>query len=69
MQNGIDFESWYEDFNRFAGDLYPGRYTRDAVKDLVEVGRQVNQAAKEKKLADRRAQLSIPRAAGSGAGK
>ncbi len=48
MQNGIDFESWYEDFNRFAGDLYPGRYTRDAVKDLVEVGRQVNQAAKEK---------------------
>ena len=49
MRNGIDFETWYENFNRFAGDLYPGRYTRDVVKDLVEVGRQVREAAKEKK--------------------
>ena len=48
MQNGINFETWYEDFNRFAGDLYPGRYTRDVVKDLVEVGRQVQDAAKQK---------------------
>ena len=48
MQNGIDFETWYEDFNRFAGDLYPGRYTRDVVKDLVEAGRQVQQAAGQK---------------------
>ena len=32
-QDGIDLDTWYEDFNRFAGDLYPGRYTRDYVKD------------------------------------
>ena len=35
MQNGIRFDTWYEDFNRYAGDLYEGRYTRDYVKDLV----------------------------------
>ena len=48
MPNGIDFETWYEDFNRFAGDLYPGRYTRGAVKNLVEIGRQVQEAARAK---------------------
>ena len=48
MLNGVDFESWYEDFNRFAGDLYPGRYTRGVVQELVEVGLQVQQMAREK---------------------
>lgn len=49
MSDGINFESWYEDFNRFAGDLYPDRYTRDFVKDLVETGHKVRQVARDKK--------------------
>ena len=48
MPHTIQFERWYEDFNRFSGDLYPGRYTRDFVKELVEQGEQVLAAAEEK---------------------
>lgn len=48
MRNGIRFESWYDDFNRFAGDLYEGRYTSDYVKDLVELGKEVRTLADEK---------------------
>jgi quinolinate synthase len=48
MARPIQFERWYEDFNRFAGDLYPGRYTRDFVKELVEQGRHVAELAKAK---------------------
>ena len=36
MNQPVQFDRWYDDFNRFAGDLYPGRYTRDFVRDLVE---------------------------------
>ena len=53
MQNGIHFDAWYEDFNRFAGDLYPGRYTRDYVKDLVEAAKNVRE------LADRKSSLIV----------
>lgn len=48
IRNGISFESWYEDFNCFAGDLYEGRYTSDYVKDLVAVGKEVRARADEK---------------------
>ena len=47
-QDGIQLDTWYEDFNRFAGDLYPGRYTRDYVKDLVDIGRRVRELAEKK---------------------
>ncbi len=45
MQNGISFEKWYDHFNRFSADLYPGRYTADYVRDLVEVGKRVKALA------------------------
>ena len=45
MQNGINFETWHDHFNRYAGDLYPGRYTSDYVRDLVEVGKNVRALA------------------------
>ena len=48
-QDGIQLDTWYEDFNRFAGDLYPGRYTRDYVKDLVDIGRRVRELAEQKR--------------------
>lgn len=49
MPGDMQFDTWYDRFNRFAGDLYPGRYTNDYVKDLVEVGKQVNELAQSKK--------------------
>lgn len=49
MQNGISFDGWYDRFSRYAEDLYPGRYTRDYVKDLVETGKRVRALAAEKK--------------------
>jgi len=48
MREGIQFESWYRRFNRLAGDLYPGRYTREYVKDLVEMGGEVRALARRK---------------------
>ncbi len=48
MSEKVQFDRWYEDFNRFAGDLYPGRYTREFVQDLVEQGRKVLDLAREK---------------------
>ncbi len=48
MTNGIRFDAWYERFSRFAGDLYPGRYSRDYVHALVEMGKQVQALAQEK---------------------
>ena len=48
MRNGIHFERWYEDFNRYAGDLYPGRYTSAYVKELVEISQDVRRLAQEK---------------------
>ena len=51
MTEPIQFDRWYEDFNRFAGDLYPGRYTREFVRDLVEQGRKVQELAEQKSSA------------------
>ena len=48
MKNGISPERWYEDFNRFAGDLYPGRYTRAFVEELAEQGKRAKVLAAEK---------------------
>ncbi|MBI1353712.1 MAG: quinolinate synthase NadA [Acidobacteria bacterium] len=48
MTDPIQFDDWYDKFNRFSGDLYPGRYTRDFVRDLVEQGREVAALAKQK---------------------
>jgi quinolinate synthase len=42
------FDSWYERFNRLAGDLYPGRYSRDHVRNLVHWGREVMDLAQRK---------------------
>lgn len=49
MDNWIQVDSWYDRFNRFAGDLYPGRYTREFVVDLVEQAKEVKSLAAEKK--------------------
>lgn len=49
MPGEIQFETWYERFNRFAGDLYPGRYTTEYVKDLIETGKQVQELAECKR--------------------
>ena len=48
MRNRPEFGTWHERFNRFAGDLYPHRYTRDYVTDLVEIGHEVLSLAREK---------------------
>jgi quinolinate synthase len=49
MHNGSTFDSWYERFSRYAGDLYPGRYTRAFVQDLVDMGQRVAVLAREKR--------------------
>jgi quinolinate synthase len=48
MRNGITFEAWYERFSRFGEDLYPGRYSRNYVHELVEMGRKVRSLAQQK---------------------
>ena len=48
MTNGPHFDLWYERFSRFAADLYPGRYTPDYVRDLVEMGRRIQCLARQK---------------------
>jgi len=48
MPEPISYDAWYESFNRFAGDLYPGRYTPEYVRELVEQGRQVLELAQRK---------------------
>jgi len=49
MTNGIHFDEWYERLSRYAEDLYPGRYTREYVKDLVELARRAKARAQEKR--------------------
>jgi quinolinate synthase len=48
MAAGIEFETWYERFQRFAADLYPASYSRERVRDLVEMGREVRELARQK---------------------
>jgi len=47
MEN-LRFEDWYDGFNRHAGDLYPERYTREFVEELVETGRKVRELVPQK---------------------
>ena len=37
----VTVDVWYERVSRFAEDLYPGRYTRAYVKQLVELAHEV----------------------------
>jgi quinolinate synthase len=48
MSDDIHFESWYQDFTRFAGDVYPGRYTRERVNDLIDIAREISALARQK---------------------
>jgi quinolinate synthase len=41
LNEAPQFDLWYERFNRLAGDLYPGRYSREYVQDLVEMGQEI----------------------------
>lgn len=36
---------WYEDFNRFAADLYPGRYMRLKVRELADISLEIEALA------------------------
>ncbi len=44
----MTFDKWHDDFSRFAEDLYPGRYPRDYVKLLAEMGEEVRSLARQK---------------------
>src|SRR3989338_4614994 len=46
---GRKMACWYEDFNRFAGDLYPGLYTREYCKELAEKAEEILVLAKAKR--------------------
>lgn len=39
---------WYMDFNRYAGDLYPGRYTLPFCQELAEKGIEIRRRDKER---------------------
>ena len=39
---------WYELFNRYAGDLYPGRYTPEKCRELAEMAVEIRRLAQEK---------------------
>ena len=45
----LRFEDWYDEFNRHAGDLYPGRYTREFVDELIAAGRKVRDLVPRKR--------------------
>ncbi len=42
-------EKWHRDFNLYAGDLYPGDYTREHCLELVEQAVEIKALAAEKK--------------------
>ncbi len=44
----MPFENWHEDFSRLAEGLYPGRYSREYVQRLAEMGEEVRRLAQEK---------------------
>jgi quinolinate synthase len=48
MSNEIEYEVWYDRFNQLGGDLYPGRYPRVYVADLVEAAKEVRSLARQK---------------------
>ena len=45
----LPLTDWYDTFNREAGDLYPGRYTREYTSRLTEMARRVLDLAREKR--------------------
>ncbi len=45
----LALSDWYDAFNRLAGDLYPGRYTREYVSLLTDTARRVRELAAEKR--------------------
>jgi hypothetical protein len=49
VSDEIQFVAWYERFNRLADDLYPGRYSREYVRDLIERGREITALARQKR--------------------
>ncbi|MBI3666985.1 MAG: quinolinate synthase NadA [Acidobacteria bacterium] len=48
VQIEISFDLWLDRFSRFAEDLYPGRYTRAYVRELVGMAREVCSLAEQK---------------------
>ncbi len=44
----ISVDQWYDTFNRDAGDLYPGRYTREYTRDLVDLAARIRDLAAQK---------------------
>lgn len=45
----IPVTAWYDTFNRAAGDLYPGRYTREYTAQLADIAGQVRELADRKR--------------------
>ncbi len=45
----LALKDWYETFNRNAGDLYPGRYTREYTSRLTDTARRVRELAQRKR--------------------
>ena len=45
----LPYADWYDTFNRAAGDLYPGRYTREYVALLTDAARSVEELARSKR--------------------
>ena len=48
MSHEFQFETWYDQFNRLRSDLYPGRYSRMYVGDLVGTAKEVVTLARQK---------------------
>ncbi|MDP3940911.1 MAG: quinolinate synthase NadA, partial [bacterium] len=41
-------DTWYEQFSKYAEDLYPGRYTKELCLDLAEKAFEIKKLAKQK---------------------
>jgi quinolinate synthase len=48
VNQAAQLETWYAQLNRWAGDLYPGRYSRELVRELVELRREIIRLARQK---------------------
>ncbi len=48
-RSSVGVDAWYERLNRLAGDLYPDRYTRARVRDLVAMASEVRRLARAKR--------------------
>ncbi len=45
----LPLSDWYDTFNRAAGDLYPGRYTREYTAQLTDIARRIAELAVSKR--------------------